>query len=119
MQALTGFIVINNGPDRHFQDDAFAIASGAVGAFAVASALAFVFRVKAEMDERVVALAGFHNNIAATAAIAAGRAAAWDKLLTAKGHASVATVAAFNPDDRFVNKHAVYIDCTGHSADSG
>src|SRR6185503_12668633 len=65
VQMLAGFIVINNGPDRNFQDDVFAIASGAVGALAVASALAFVFRVEAEMDERIVALAGFHNDVAA------------------------------------------------------
>ena len=93
VQALAGLIVIDNGPDGDFQDDAFAIAAGAVGAFAVASALAFVFRVKAEMDERIMALAGFHHNVAAAAAVAAGRAAARNKLLPAKGHASVATVA--------------------------
>ena len=82
------------------------------------SALAFVFRVEAEMDERVMALTGFHNDVAATATVATGGAAARNKLLAAKGHASVATVTAFDPDDRFVNKHAVYIDCTGHCMDS-
>jgi hypothetical protein len=84
----------------------------------VASTLAFVFRIKAEMDQRIVALAGFHHNVAAAPTIAARRAATRDKLFPAKGHASVATVAAFDPDDRFVNKHAVYIDCTGHGEDS-
>src|SRR5438270_8280286 len=74
VQALAGFIVINNGPDRDFQDDAFTVTTSAVGAFAVASTLAFVFRVKAEMHQRVMALAGFHHNVAAAAAISAGRA---------------------------------------------
>ena len=84
----------------------------------MASALAFVFRVKAEVDERVVPLAGFHHNVAAAAAVAAGRAATRDELLPAKGHASIATVAGLNPNDRFINKHAVYIDCTGQGGDS-
>jgi hypothetical protein len=84
----------------------------------VASALAFVFRIKAEMDERVMPLTGFHHNVAAAPSVAARGAAARNKLLPAKGHASVATVAAFDPDDRFVNKHAVYIDCTGQDMDS-
>jgi hypothetical protein len=84
----------------------------------VASALAFVFRVKAKMDQRIMALTGFHHDVAAAATVATGGAAARNKLLPAKGHASVATVAAFDPDDRFVNKHAVYIDCTGDGGDS-
>ncbi len=84
----------------------------------MASALAFVFRIKAEVNQRIVALAGFHYDVAAAAAVAAGRAAARNKLLPAKGHASVATVAGLNPNDRFVNKHASLFDCTGHGADS-
>jgi hypothetical protein len=84
----------------------------------VASALAFVFRVEAEMDERVVALAGLHHNVAAAASVASGRAAARNKLLPAKGHAPIATVTGLDPDDCFINKHAVYIDCTGDGVDS-
>jgi hypothetical protein len=84
----------------------------------VASALAFVFGVKAEMDERIVALAGFHDDIATAATVAAGGATARDKLLPSKGHTSVAAVACLNPDYCFINKHAVYIDCTGHGEDS-
>ena len=76
MQALARFIVINNGPDRDFQDDAFAIAPGAVGSFTMASALAFIFRIKAEMDQRVMALAGLHNDVAAAPTVAAVWAAA-------------------------------------------
>jgi hypothetical protein len=118
MDPLACLIVIDNGPDRDFEDHTFAVATGAVGAFAVASALAFVFRVKAEVDERVMALAGFHHNVATAAAVPARGAAARNKLFPAKGHASVATVAGLNPNDRFINKHAVYIDCTGQYADS-
>src|ERR1051326_1183448 len=118
MQPLAGILVIDNRPHGNFQDHAFAVAAGAVGALAVASALAFVFRIETEMHQRVMPLAGFHYNVAAAAAVAAGRAAARNKLLPAKGHASIATVAGLDPNDRFINKHAVYIDCTGHGGDS-
>src|SRR5579859_7200503 len=118
MQPLARVLVIDNRPHGDFQDHAFAVATGAVGAFAVASALALVLGIEAKVDQRIMALAGFHHNVAATAAVAAGGAAARDKLLPAKGHASIATVTGLNPNDRFINKHAVYIDCTGHGADS-
>src|SRR5205085_9687178 len=90
---------------RHLQHDAFAFAAGAVGAFAVAAALGGVFRIKAEVHQRIVALAGFHDDIAATAAIAAAGAAARDKLLPAKGHAAVAAVAGSNADFGFIDEH--------------
>src|SRR5258708_2781640 len=83
---------------------ASAVTPGAVGSLAVASAFAFVLRVETKVDQRIVALARFQNDVATTAAVAAGRAAARDKFLSAKGHASVTAVAAFDPDDRFVNK---------------
>jgi hypothetical protein len=118
LEEFAALIVIHNGADRDLQDHAFAVATGAIGTFAVASALAFVFRVKAEMDERIVALAGFHDDIATAAAVAAGGASARDKFLPPKGHASVAPVACLNPDYCFINKHAVYIDCTGQGVDS-
>src|SRR6185369_9422300 len=111
-------LVIKNGAHRDFEDHAFAIASGTVGAFAVASALTLVFRIETEVDQRIVPLAGFHYDVAAVAAIAAGRAAARDKLLPAKGHASVATVASLNANDCFVNKHASLFDCTVRPLDS-
>ncbi len=109
MEALTCIFVIKNGADRHFQNNAFAILAGAVGAFAMASALAFVFRVKAEVDQGVMPLTGFHDNVAAMAAIAARRATARDKFLPAKGHTSIAAVAGLNANDCFINKHAVYL----------
>jgi len=84
----------------------------------VASTLAFIFRIEAEMHQRVVPFARFHDDVAAAATVAAGRPAAGNKLLPAKGHASVAAIAGLNPDDCFINKHAVYIDCTGQGGDS-
>jgi hypothetical protein len=58
------------------------------------------------------------HDVAAATAIATGGTSTRDKLLPAEGHASIATVAGLNPNDRFINKHAVYIDCTGHGGDS-
>ena len=68
-------------------------------------ALGLVFGIETEMHERVVALAGFHDDVAAFAAIAAGGSAARDKLLPPKGKAAVAAVTSFYADCGFVNKH--------------
>ena len=59
----------------------------------MASALRFVFRIEAEVHQGIVAFAGFHDDVAALAAVAARRAAARDELLPAEGHAAVAAVA--------------------------
>ena len=102
---LAGLLVVDDGADRDFQQNIHAFASGFVRAFAVASALRFVFRVEAEMDERVVALAGFHDDIATLAAVAAGRAAARDEFLPAEGEAAIAAVAGFDSDCGFIDEH--------------
>src|SRR5580692_3777000 len=57
------------------------------------------------MHQRVVALAGFHDDIAALAAVAARRAAARNIFLATKGHATVAAVAGFHPNFSFVDEH--------------
>ena len=71
----------------------------------MASALGPVLRVEAEMHERIVALAGFHDDVAALAAISAGRAAARNELLPAECHASVAAVAGLYLDFCFIDEH--------------
>ena len=67
--------------------------AGAIAAFAMPSALRLVFGIKAEVHQRIVALAGFHDHISALAAIATRRPAARNKLLAAEGHAAIAPVA--------------------------
>ena len=109
MDYFAGQIVIDNRAHRDLQYFDLAIASAAVGTFAVTSAIAFVFRVKAEVDQRVMPLAGLHNNIAAMAAVAARGTTARDKLLPAEGHASVAAVSGFDLDDCFVDEHLLVI----------
>src|SRR5262249_61249500 len=105
VQLLTALLVIHNSAHRYFQDNALTIAAGAVGALAVASALGVIFRIEAEVDQRVVALAGLHDHVATASAIATGWAAARDKLLPAEGHAAVSAPARFHPDYCLVNKH--------------
>jgi len=67
--------------------------------------LGFVFWIEAEMHQRVVTFTGFHDHVAAFATVAAGGPTPRNKLLPAEGHASVATVAGFNADSRFVDEH--------------
>src|SRR5580704_18250675 len=89
---LTGLIVVQNRSHRNFQRDVHALAPGAVGTFAVAPALGFVFWIETEMNERVVALARLHDHVAAFAAIAARRSAARDELLPPECEAAIAAV---------------------------
>ena len=71
----------------------------------MASALRLVFRIEAEVHQRVVALARFHDDVAALAAVAARRAAARHILLPAEGHAAVAAVARLDPNFGLVDEH--------------
>jgi hypothetical protein len=82
-----------------------AVEAGAVGAHAVLSALRLVLGIVAEMDERVVALAGLHDDVAAAAAVAARGSAAGHKLLPPEGHAAVAAVAGLYANFCFIDEH--------------
>ena len=104
-QLVAGFVVEHDRSDRNFQDDAFAVASGLVRAFAVTPALRGVFGIEAEVHQRIVALARFHDDVAALAAIASGRSTARNELLAAEGHAAIAAVSGFDPNFRLINKH--------------
>src|SRR5579859_6423920 len=105
MDALAGIFIVENGSNRDLQGDVSALGAGFVGAFAVASTAGLVLGIETEVDERVVALAGFHPHIAAPAAVAARGPATGDKLLAPEGHASVAAVAGFDFNPCFVNEH--------------
>ncbi len=73
------------------------------------AATSFVFGVEPEMNQRVMALARLHDDVAAMAAVAAGRAAAGDKFLAPEGHASIATVASFYSNFNFVQEHFLLV----------
>ena len=69
------------------------------------AALRLVLGVVTEMDERIVALRGLHDHVAATAAVAARGSAAGNELLAAEGHAAVAAVAGFDANFGFIDEH--------------
>ncbi len=104
---LAGFGVEEHGAHRNLQDQIFAIAAGAVGAHAVLPALAFVLWVEAEIDQRIVSLAGFEDDTAAVSPVAAGRSAAGNELFPAKGHTSITPVTGFYPNFGFIDKHSL------------
>src|ERR1700742_5331171 len=60
------------------------------------------------MDQSIMALAGFHNYIAASSAVAAGRPAAWHKLFPTKRQTAIAAVAGLYTNRCFINKHCLY-----------
>ena len=113
VHSFAGVVVVDDGAHRHFQQDVFALASGAVGAFAVTPALRLVFGIEAEMHQRVVALAGLQDDVAAVAAVAARRSAARHKLLAAKGHAAIPAVARLHPNFCLVDEHSCQSSVVG------
>ncbi len=69
------------------------------------AALGLVLGVVAEMDQRIVALRGFHDDVAAPAAVAARGTAARNELLSPEGHATIAAVTGFDANFCFIDKH--------------
>ncbi len=104
---LARVLVENNRAHRHFQDNPFPVAAGLLRALAVPPALGFVFRIEAEVHQRVVALARFHPNVAAPTAIAARRPAARNELLPPERHAAVAAIPSLHSNFGFIDKHDV------------
>src|ERR1700758_1693784 len=102
---VAGVPVVHNCADWNFQRNAAAIAPGLVRPFAVASALGFVFRIEAEVDQRIVSLAGLHDDVPPLATITTRRSAARNKFLPAECETTVATVAGFDSDCGFVDEH--------------
>src|SRR4051812_8078254 len=102
---LAALNVVDDCAYWSLHDDVRAGLAGAVGAFAVASALRVVFGIEAEVNQRVMRLTRFHDHIAAATTVAARGAAARDELLPAEGNAPVAAVAGLDADFRFVDEH--------------
>lgn len=72
------------------------------------AALGLVLGVVTEVEQRVMALGRFHNNVATAATIAARGTASRNKLFAAEGHAAITTVTGFYADFRFINKHCFH-----------
>jgi hypothetical protein len=64
-----------------------------------------VFRIEAEMHQRIVPFAGFEDDVAAAAAVTAARPPARDEFLAPEGQAAVATIASLYVNAGFVNEH--------------
>jgi hypothetical protein len=102
---LTSLIVVHDRTDRNLKNDVPALAPCSVRTFAMPATFCSVLRIETKMHEGVVALARFHHDVAALAAITAGRPATRHKLLPAEGHAAVAAVAGFDSNFGFINEH--------------
>ena len=102
---LASLIVVHDRAHRNLENYVSTFAPCPVRAFAVAAAPCSVLRVETEMDERVVALARFHDHVAALAPVAAGGPATRHKLLPAEGHAAVSAVAGFDLNFGFIDEH--------------
>src|SRR2546421_10807726 len=61
---LAALHVVDDCAYWDLQDDVIAGLAGAVGTFAVASALRVVLRIEAEVDQRIVRLARLHDHVA-------------------------------------------------------
>jgi hypothetical protein len=79
--------------------------AGAVRAHAVLTALRFVLRIEAEVYERIVALAGFHDHVSATSAVSAGWTTARNEFFSAEGDATIPSVARGYADTCFIDEH--------------
>src|SRR5581483_11121209 len=98
-------IVVNNRSHWNLQNHVCTFTACLIGSLPVTAALGLVFWVEAEVHQRVVALAGFHDHVATFAAVASGRTAAGDKLLPSEGETAIAAVPRLDPNFRFVDKH--------------
>src|ERR1700728_2075674 len=102
---IPGFVVIHDRSDRNFEHHVAAVAASLVRTFAVATAFGFMLGIEAEVHQGIVAFAGFHDDVAALATVAAGGTPPRDKLLPAKGHAAIAAVSGLDPNFRLIDKH--------------
>src|SRR6202034_569080 len=98
-------VVENHGADRHFQYCVRAGLAVTVRPFAVTAAVGAKFAVVTVAQQRIVVGVRFQVDVSAIAAVAAGRAAARDVLLSAERDAAVAAIAALYRNFGFVNKH--------------
>ena len=84
--------------DRHLEHDRFAVGAMAVLAHAIGALRRLEVLLVAIVDQRVQPVDDLDDDVAATAAIAAGGAAELDEFLAAERHAAVTAVAGADID---------------------
>ena len=104
-EAVSSGLVVDHCADRHRYFDRVSLGAGPVASLAVPTALGLVFRIEAELEQRVLMFRGHQRDIAATAAIATARPAAGHVFLAAERKTPVAAISGFHGDDYFVDKH--------------
>src|SRR5580704_4372252 len=102
---LARFRVIHNRSHRHLQQNVFALAPLAVRTLAVTSALRLVLRIESEVNQSVVALARFHNDVPAITTIAAGWPTPRNILLPPESQTAISAIPSLHPNCGFINKH--------------
>jgi hypothetical protein len=112
MNLLSGDLVIHDRSHWNFQNNIDAVATRAIRAFAMSSTLGVIFGIEAKMNESVVSLAGFHDDIATASAIATRRSATRNILLPAESNATVTTVAGFHSNFGLIDEHPKSIQKT-------
>src|SRR5579862_2361334 len=102
---LARFRVIHNRAHRHFQQNVRAFASLAVRTLAMTSALRLVLRIETEVNQSVVALAGFHNDAAAIPAVAPGWPTPRNILLPPQSQTAIPAIPSLHPNCGLIDKH--------------
>src|SRR5579872_7303267 len=102
---LAGGVIVNERSHGHLQNQIGPGMPRAVRAFAVAAAVGPEFPVVPIAQQRVVVGIGLQINAPAIAAIAAGRTAARNEFLAAKGNATVAAGPGLDENLCFINEH--------------
>ena len=100
-----GGSLVDDGANRHLEDDVGAALAGTPGAFAVRTAGGLEFLLEAIVEEGIQVGAGDHVDRSAVAAVAAIGAAAWHELLATKAEGSRSAVSRSDVDIYFVDKH--------------
>src|ERR1035438_8026154 len=80
-QRFTGLFIDHGSADRHLHGHALAFVTRAVAALAMSSALGRVFRVEAEMQQRIAVDGRDHSDVAATPAVTTAGTSTWDVFL--------------------------------------
>jgi hypothetical protein len=102
---LAGLAVCHKRPDRHFDDYVFTVVASTVAALPMPATLGLILGIISKREKRVHLIGGKEIDIAASPAVAPGRAAARHKFLAAEGHAAVSAVATFYEDSCSIDEH--------------